>query len=641
MSQRTGFELEDDRDLIEVFQTRTNTVVTNFISSTGIDLGNIFMTGNSGIVTNYQALSNGIYKDLGSIFDTIMPFVVPVTNTIIYGATTNTTGTRYCYAIFANNNSVVNNTVTINQDNTNITAVLVGGGGGGGNAGTNSPGGGGGGGVFLATDNPRYIGYTYNVTIGSGGYYNGTSYVNGTATTIVGNGTTFIQCNGGTTGGGDSAGFGGISYVYGVQQDSVINGGNGGDQSNGLNSYYNNSDPTYRKLAIPSILVQTLPSYISYYYSGGGAGGKGSNEDSSALGGGGGGYGGTIPNPPTGIGGIRYGSTIYDGQPGLSYGGGGGAGGYDKGNNYYGLGAPGCQGICIVYAPIIIPVPDLPFTAYGAFIYGATTNTTGTRYCYAIYTDTNINNVKTVTYTKSQVQIYAIVVGGGGGGGGTSLGYSPGGGGGGGVYSNYFNGLSSIGEPIYITVGQGGNGGPVGGSGTAGGTSQVTRAYSNEYFTCTGGGGGTIDGSGNEGGWSSINSPTITPNGGYGGDRQFASSPSQYHSGGSSLGIPAELLAEHPTYISNYYSGGGGGSKGNGDDVSYAGGYGGNTLVDNIPSGLGGARGLEGYSSTNYWNGHPGDSWGGGGGSGGWNNVSYQYPGGPGKQGIVIIYSPI
>jgi hypothetical protein len=594
-------------DLDTIFEKGNSGITTNYITSNGKDLGSQFMRGNSGIVTEFKTLYNGSYTDLGSLFQERLPFLASgATKTGV--AVSNIAGQPdYYYAIYTNPET--RQAITYNGIDSNLKIIAVGGGG------------------VYQVEYSLYSGISYDLYVGQGGAGGASQGGAGTNSTVWryegGSGAYIINCLGGQPGNFTSAGSGGtVENPSGV----VGNGGGGGDRERG-------DDSTFPSLNLPSYLITADPLYISDKYSGGGGGAKGNSNDTSFSGG----YGGG-----SGRGGARgtENATGTVGFPGAGYGGGGGAGGFTRSSTNFNGGA-GASGIIVVYAEIIIPETNLPFTATGSSIYKSTSNTTGTRYCYAIFTDTNYT--KTVTTSKDGVQLYGIVVGGGGGGGGSTNDQSPGGGGGGGVGLYAINNITS-GKTYNITVGIGGAGGPAQGNATAGGTSQVTG--NGITWQSTGGGGGTVGGEGSGGSGIGF--------GGNGGDRQFPSDNSSYYyiseASKNPLGVPVELTNQEPSYISNYYSGGGGSSKGTEDDVSYGGGYGGNTitLINGVytSSGLGGLRGPEDNPSSTNWDGYPGESWGGGGGSGGYYTSGFlgdrfYYPGGPGKQGIVIIYSPI
>jgi collagen type III alpha len=617
-------------DLGSVFQSGNSGITTNYKTSNGSDLGSQFMAGNSGILTNYETMYNGLYRDLGSIFQTKLPFIASKATKTGIAVSNIAEQPDYYYAIYTNPENT--QAITYNGIDSNLKIIAVGGGGGGGGSSDGESDGGGGGGGVYQVESSLYSGISYDVYVGeggAGGASQGGAGINSTVwRTEGGSGTYIINCLGGQPGNSTGAGSGGtVENPSGV----VGNGGGGGDRGAGY-------DSTFPSLNLPSYLITADPSYISNNYGGGGGGAKGNSDDVSFSGG----YGGGSGSTGSGSGGARglenYMGTV--GFPGAGYGGGGGAGGFTRSSTNFNGGA-GASGIVIVYAEIVLPETNLPFTATGSSIYTSTSNTTGTKYCYAIFTNTDFT--KTITTTKDGVQLNAIIVGGGGGGGGSTNDQSPGGGGGGGIGLYTINNITT-GKTYNITVGIGGNGGQARGNATAGGISQVTG--NGITWQSGGGGGGTVGGAGSGG--------TGEGNGGIGGDRQFPSGNSSYYyiseTSKNPLGVPDVLITEQPEYISNYYSGGGGSSKGTEDDVSYGGGYGGNTIIQingvNTSSGLGGLRGIEDNPSSTNWDGYPGESWGGGGGSGGYYTEGFggdrfYYPGGPGKQGIVIIYSPI
>ncbi len=292
-----------------------------------------------------------------------------------------------------------------------------------------------------------------------------------------------------------------------------------------------------------------------------------------------------------------------------------------------------------------------PFIAVNAPILGFTNS-----YYYAIFTDTSVTGIIRPTSNfnyPAGFKLNIICVGGGGGGGGAKGGESCGGGGGGGVYLHSIN-YNNDSVNYRVTVGEGGSGGPSGVSGSPGGKSEIAYRYLNNsnltkfIIRCTGGGQGTTNSAGS-GGQVYLNDNTNTPiaegNGGNGGD-QSAGANCYYNLNGNSLNISNELINLHSTDISYYYSGGGGGSKSN-NRISYAPGKGGGTLGGDSPTwsntGFGGARGNEGSPAD----GNPGNGYGSGGGAGGARYYpadpmrSDYFPGGAGKQGIVIVYAEL
>jgi hypothetical protein len=265
----------------------------------------------------------------------------------------------------------------------------------------------------------------------------------------------------------------------------------------------------------------------------------------------------------------------------------------------------------------------LPFIASGATQTGVAVG--NPKYYYAIYT--NPVTLQAITYNGINTSLNIIAVGGGGGGGSSSDGESDGGGGGGAVYqitdSFLYYGIS-----YDIYVGQGGaGGGPSGSQGGAGINSTVwrTEGGSGAYIiNCLGGqpGNNTAAGSG-----GTVAYPLgISGDGGAGGDRNPG-----LNANFQPLVIPSYLITAAPSYISNNYSGGGGGSKGNSDQTSFSGGYGGGW-------GFGGERGIENATGTVGQN---GVGYGGGGGAGGFTRTSTNFNGGAGAGGIIIVYAEI
>jgi hypothetical protein len=237
----------------------------------------------------------------------------------------------------------------INSSSLNLYIICVAGGGGGGGSNNGiSSGGGGGGAVYLL---PNYIvskGNTLSAYVGRGGT-GGPIESSGTAgensyVKFLSNNVELVNCQGGQPGNANARGLGGVILTPpGIS--SSINGGNGGDQSNGLNSYY--SIGNNNSLNVPNILLNQHPSYISNYYSGGGGGGKADNQDNGWTGG----QGGLGLN--SGNGGLRgviqnNSGSLATGQPGTNYGGGGGAAGWSgewPGGN-------GANGIIIIYCKV-------------------------------------------------------------------------------------------------------------------------------------------------------------------------------------------------------------------------------------------------------------------------------------------------
>lgn len=295
----------------------------------------------------------------------------------------------------------------------------------------------------------------------------------------------------------------------------------------------------------------------------------------------------------------------------------------------------------------------LPFTAPNTniaiqnYIFGTTaaTDTQTTRYCYVIHT--RVDDPTTFTVNK-ECTLNIICVGGGGGGGSPRDGQSCGGGGGGGVYKTTL--VVSAGYVIKTRTGAGGLRGGVGnadtnpdGVGDAGGESyvQYARSSTGSYtikITSHGGGGGTPDGPGTGGGVTLSGTYLTTGNGGNGGDQTDGYSSYYSNNQSRSLEIPSVLINDQSSYIFNYYSGGGGGSRGDTDGRNWKGGNGGGNSEKN---GNGGTRGANAVNSDGSEVGKDGFGYGGGGGSGGQGSGGTKFRGGSGRQGIVIIWAEI
>lgn len=272
----------------------------------------------------------------------------------------------------------------------------------------------------------------------------------------------------------------------------------------------------------------------------------------------------------------------------------------------------------------------LPFTSSGHTLFGTTDN-----YAYAVFTDVNSTGIIRARYYDEYYPLAFVVVGGGGGGGRSVGGQSNGGGGGGGVYS-FTQRSDMFDKDLLVTVGGGGTSSTATNqTGGTGGDSYI-RMDGTDWFKSTGGGGGSPStrGSGGESIRYGMSTNYENSNGGDGGDQSNGNNAS-YYQGGLSLSIPSELLTlSLSDYISNYYSGGGGGAKGSADDFNWSGGRGGSENRD----GVGGTRGvLDSPGST----GQEGQYWGAGGGAGGNSSGGTRYDGGPGKQGIVVVYAQI
>jgi hypothetical protein len=352
MTTPTGFKFYKDSNLVDfadVFEPGNSGTTTGFINASGNDLGNLFASGNSGYTTGYK---NSIGTDLGTLFQPKSPF--SVTNSLSGVQFTS----NFAYAIFTD--TVNQGTVTRNPSYTSsLNFIVVGGGGGGGRSGPGqSNGGGGGGGVYLTVVDTVDIN-PYIITIGkqgSGQTGDSSLITSGGFSQVTINGTELIKCTGGGGGTTDARGIGGVVYEQGILKSPAGVGGDGGDRSNGSNSYYYYvSEQDNRKLGVPNELIFANPAYISYYYSGGGGGGKGSSDTADySPGEGGGTYSTDVTvNPNTGLGGNAgiSGGTSAPGKPGNGYGSGGGGGGYNQ-FTVSENGGNGKQGIVIVYAAL-------------------------------------------------------------------------------------------------------------------------------------------------------------------------------------------------------------------------------------------------------------------------------------------------
>lgn len=277
----------------------------------------------------------------------------------------------------------------------------------------------------------------------------------------------------------------------------------------------------------------------------------------------------------------------------------------------------------------------LPFTSSGHTVFGTTDN-----YTYAIFTDVNNSGVVNPRYYDASYPVRFIVVGGGGGGGRAVGGISNGGGGGGGVYlfeqtSDMFN------KNMIITVGRGGAASTADNQTGGTGEPSIVNVDGINWFQSDGGNGGSNTAGGDGG--KSIRYGLLeyynTSHGGDGGDQSDGGN-AYYFEGGPSLNVPTEIVSAQKSYISNYYSGGGGGSKGSQDDYNWPGGRGGSdhSKGNTFGNGLGGTRGiLDDPPSV----GSDGEYWGAGGGAGGSSSGGTRYNGGAGVQGIVIAYAQI
>jgi hypothetical protein len=276
----------------------------------------------------------------------------------------------------------------------------------------------------------------------------------------------------------------------------------------------------------------------------------------------------------------------------------------------------------------------LPFTVTGAQIYGTTAqDPSGFRYCYAIFTDTS-NSYKSATVQQDFTSISITCVGGGGGGGGSSDQSAAGGGGGGAVQKVDLIEIPT-GTVYEIIVGAGGAGGDYTINSGAGGNGLISAYGTPEVqLGCFGGTGGNNNAAGSGG----LYVPGYISTGSNGG-RAAAGQNCTYTNpmGDQYLDFPAILKNTQPIYICELYAGGGGGTKTSSKDTSYSGG-GGGQAPGGISNGFGGVRGAGNQAGSI---GQDGQGWGSGGGAGGFTARDDNFNGGAGKQGIVIVYSPI
>lgn len=198
--------------------------------------------------------------------------------------------------------------------------------------------------------------------------------------------------------------------------------------------------------------------------------------------------------------------------------------------------------------------------------------------------------------------VSVLCVGAGGGGGGSEETDETGGGGGGGALA-YANDIPvTPGETITVTVGLRGNGGGVGGNGTAGGASSFSRGPT-DLVAAGGGGGGANRGGGGAGGAVSVGTGGAGGSGGAGSNRASNNAGGGGGAGGYS-GSGGQGGSAASTGSSTAGSGGGGGGGGGGTNNGTRGGGG----VGLLGQGANGTRGLANAS--------------GGGGSGGTNGVA-------------------
>jgi hypothetical protein len=568
-------------------------------------------------------------------------------------------------------------------NSTTCDILIVGGGGGG----DSQIGGGGGGGAVLYATNISIPANTYTIKVGKGGVQNengGNSEAFG-ATCLGGGSTAFVAWtaqNNGTSGGSGSGGSagglgvptglggasgtstkgtllnsgtlyngnaGGNGLVQAASGTPVASGGGGGAGTAGNSSISTdyNTRQNWINAGRPSKggdgVAINITGATYYWGAGGGGGSYNTHAGDGGLGGGGG--GGAENRPPglagtgginNGIGGLNTGTENGgNGAPNTGSGGGGGA--YELNN-----GGAGGSGIVIIrYLLGTIPINNL-LTIEPTIIDPVFTESI-TSFIHSGGAETQTTH----TYTIKQNTICDILVVGGGGGGGSRAGS----GGGAGAVIYLTNQRLSAGT-YTIRVGNGGNGASTMGQGNKGEDSSVSFNSTNIYLAKGGGGGFHADGTGSsnkDGGSGGGNTyegaragnaiSTNIPEGTYGnsgGSPGVGASPvSSWGAGGgggagqiggnailngsvATCGKGGNGLPISITGNSIYYGGGGGGGGGDGCTVGGAGWGGGGT---------GGGNGGNGTSGT-----------GGGGGGGGFGGGgAYNYPGGKGGSGIVIL----
>jgi hypothetical protein len=487
----------------------------------------------------------------------------------------------------------------------NVEALVVGGGGGGGE----TIGGGGGGGGVIHDTSFAVTATGYTITVGAGGAggsgagypagVKGGNSVFSTNTAIGGGAGAGYNVNASGTGGSSGGGGGNGSLNAGYTPAQGNDGGNGGGanasgggggaSANGASYSGNNSGNGGDGLAF-SITGEKL------YYAGGGGGGVRNST------------GGTAGSAGTGGGG-NGGKTTAGGGGTANTGGGGGGGGYVSDL----AGGAGGSGIVIIRYPFENEMP----------IGGIVTDVGDYRLHTYMSTGTDIF----VPSFSTNVEVLMV---GGGGGGGETIG---GGGGGGGVIHNTSFAVTA-GQHYQVTVGDGGDRGWDGTSGTYPAGSKGESSIFSTLTSIGGGGGagyngaasgtggsaggngagggaraGYTAGQGNDGGTHYGNTNT---SGGGGGKNAAGSNATSTVSGSGGSGYTSTITGSSVTY-----AGGGGGGVRNGSGTAGSGGSGG--------GGTGGSStaGTSGLTNT-----------GGGGGGGGY--VS-DLAGGYGGSGIVIV----
>jgi hypothetical protein len=285
------------------------------------DLNGVFAAINGATaVSNVGYKSNGV--DLSQIFQSIN--YNPITTITISDANANITSSYSVinnYNVYTFTNSGVSSTslpsatcnISVSSTKT-VNVILVGGGGGGGFGNSNSTssggsilyagGGGGGGGSSIKTSITLIAGYTYSLTVGSGGVFYYNSYSNGQASSITGSNISGVSASGGLRGGD----------TYSTASQSGGSGGtNGGNGGAGGNTPASGSNGT----------SYTTDYGVTLNVGGGGGGGYSSNTYSAKTPHYGGGHGGS--NEIGGSGGTK--DTYPTNPNGSGYGAGGGGGG--------------------------------------------------------------------------------------------------------------------------------------------------------------------------------------------------------------------------------------------------------------------------------------------------------------------------
>jgi len=228
--------------------------------------------------------------------------------------------------------------------------------------------------------------------------------------------------------------------------------------------------------------------------------------------------------------------------------------------------------------------------------------------------------------------ISVVAVGAGGGGGGSEEVDETGGGGGGGALA-YVNNISvTPGETLTAVVGAGGNGGPSGGNGTAGGNSRLERGLT-ALVEAGGGAGGQNRNGGGNGGAVVIGSGGSGGSGGAGFDRNGEESGGGGGGAGGYSGNGGDGgSAANPTSATSGQGGAGGGGGGGISNTSRGGG--GVGILGEGASGAAGGQDSSGDGGSGGANGTFNGGLYGAGGAGDGVEVS---PGGDGANGAVRI----